>query len=113
MVHDLGRLRARIVSELEISELALLQDNEIQQRLADLPEWERVGDEIVKRYQFANFVDAIAFVGRVADLAEAANHHPDIAIHYNKVTLTLSTHSEGGLTVKDMDAAKSYDEAVG
>lgn len=98
---------------MECSELALLQDDEIQSRLADLPGWERVGDEIVKRYDFSNFVDAIAFVGRVADLAEAANHHPDIAVHYNKVTLTLSTHSEGGLTGKDMDAAMSFDEAVG
>jgi 4a-hydroxytetrahydrobiopterin dehydratase len=92
--------------------MALLSDAEIQDRLTGLSDWAREGDEIVREYKFPGFVEAIAFVRRVADCAEAAGHHPDITIHYNKVTLALSTHSEGGITGKDLDAAASFDEAV-
>ncbi|KPK82205.1 MAG: hypothetical protein AMS25_03260 [Gemmatimonas sp. SM23_52] len=93
--------------------MALLSDTEIQDGLARLRGWRREGNAIVKRYQFPNFVEAIGFVRRVADRAEAARHHPDITIDYNKVTLVLSTHSEGGITEKDISAARSFDEVTG
>ncbi|UCC49323.1 MAG: 4a-hydroxytetrahydrobiopterin dehydratase [Gemmatimonadota bacterium] len=93
--------------------MALLSDSEIQDRLASLQGWAREGNAIVKRYEFADFVEAIGFVRRVADRAEAARHHPDITINYNKVILVLSTHSEGGITERDISAALSFDGAVG
>jgi 4a-hydroxytetrahydrobiopterin dehydratase len=93
--------------------MGLLENERIDSELSNLPAWARDGDQIVKRYDFPDFVAAIEFVRRVADRAEAANHHPDIAIHYNKVTLTLSTHSEGGITEKDIEGARSFDAAMG
>ena len=93
--------------------MAILEDSEIARRLGGLPGWTREGDAIVKRYEFPSFAEAIAFVSRVAARAESQNHHPDFAIHYRVVTLTLSTHSEGGITEKDMAAAVEFDEAVG
>lgn len=92
--------------------MTLLDGEQIRQKLSGLPGWSREGDAIVKQYELADFVSAIAFVRRVAERAEDAGHHPDIAINYNKVTLTLSTHSEGGITQKDIDAAGSFEEAL-
>lgn len=92
--------------------MTLLSDNEIQERLSDLSDWEREGDSIVKEYEFDDFVKAIEFVRAVAARAEELNHHPDIEIHYNQVKLTLSTHSEGGITEKDVEAAASFDQSA-
>jgi 4a-hydroxytetrahydrobiopterin dehydratase len=92
--------------------MAILDDTEIERRLGALPGWSREGDAIVKRYEFPSFAGAIAFVSRIAARAESLNHHPDFAIHYRVVTLSLSTHSEGGITEKDMAAAAEFDEAV-
>jgi 4a-hydroxytetrahydrobiopterin dehydratase len=89
--------------------MTLLTDGEIQERLARLPGWERRGDEIRRTWDFAGFPAAIAFVNRVAALADAADHHPDIDIRYSKVTLVLSTHDAGGLTARDFALA----EAIG
>jgi 4a-hydroxytetrahydrobiopterin dehydratase len=73
-------------------------------------DWRREGDAIVRDLQFADFAEAIAYVNRVAGLAEEANHHPDILVHgWNKVRLTLTTHSEGGLTDNDFQMARSID----
>jgi 4a-hydroxytetrahydrobiopterin dehydratase len=91
--------------------VSLLGDSDIQQRLAGVPQW-RIGEqsEIVRDLAFADFAAAIAFVDRVAALAEAANHHPDILVHgWNKVRLTLSTHSQGGLTEADFQLAAKID----
>ena len=71
--------------------------------------WEREGDELVKVVTRADFGSAMEFVNGVALLAEGANHHPDIAISWNKVTLRLSTHSAGGLTQADLDLAAAID----
>ena len=71
-----------------------------------VPGWENNGKEITRLYKFPDFKAAMAFVNRVADLAEAADHHPDIDVRYNKVRLTLSTHSAGGLTEKDFALAR-------
>ncbi len=93
--------------------MAVLDDAEIERRLNGLSGWSRDGDAIVKRYEFPNFAEAIAFVSRIVARAESLNHHPDFAIHYRVVTLSLSTHSAGGITEKDMAAAAEFDEALG
>jgi 4a-hydroxytetrahydrobiopterin dehydratase len=94
--------------------MARLSDSEIDERLAVRRDWRRgEGSSIVCDRSFADFAAAIAFVDRVAELAEAANHHPDILLHgWNKVRLTLSTHSEGGLTDADFALAGQIDELV-
>jgi len=83
----------------------LLTDDEITAGLSSLPAWERVGDSITCTRELADFRASILFVGAVAFLAEEANHHPDILIQWNRVTLTLSTHSAGGLTAADIALA--------
>jgi len=91
--------------------MSVLGDSEIEERLADVSEWRRGGDgTITREVSFADFVAAVAFVNRVAEVAEAANHHPDILLHgWNKVRLTLSTHSAGGLTDADFELASQID----
>ncbi len=87
----------------------MLAEEQIQQRLAG-GEWKRDGSAIVREYKLADFAAAIAFVNRVAALAEAANHHPDILVHgWNGVRLELSTHSDGGLTDADFALASQID----
>ena len=87
----------------------LLSDEEITAALAKLPNWSRSGDSITTTAELADFRAAMLYTGAVAYLAEAANHHPDILIQWNKVTLTLSTHSAGGLTGADMGLAERID----
>jgi len=86
-----------------------LSPEEARTRLAGLKGWELQGDAIRRRYQFKDFKESMAFVNRVAELAERADHHPDILIEYNKVTLTLSSHDAGGLTERDFALARSID----
>ncbi len=81
-------------------------DSEIRAALAGLPGWERDGDMIRKEYERESFPDAVAFVVRVGFLAEQVDHHPDIDVRWRKVALALSTHSAGGLTVKDFELAR-------
>jgi 4a-hydroxytetrahydrobiopterin dehydratase len=86
----------------------LLTDTEVTARLLDLPDWGRAeGEEpaITATYQLEDFADALAFVNAVGAEAEAMDHHPDIDIRWNTVTLVLSTHSAGGLTAKDFELA--------
>lgn len=90
---------------------ARLSDLEIQRALGNLPGWARRGDVLTKTFTFQRFLDGIDFVVRVAHQAEAANHHPDIDIRYNKVTCTLSTHDAGGITEKDLQLAKDIERA--
>jgi 4a-hydroxytetrahydrobiopterin dehydratase len=94
--------------------MTLLSDAEIDQRLAAAEGWNREErDSIEREWTFRDFAQAIAFVDRVAELAETANHHPDILLHgWNKVRLTLSTHSQGGLTDADFQLASQIDRAV-
>jgi 4a-hydroxytetrahydrobiopterin dehydratase len=89
--------------------MARLSDTEIHERLLRLPGWERHGDEIGKTYTFTDFKGSMAFVNRVAGLAEAMDHHPDVLIRYAKVTLTLSSHDVGGLTERDFKLAATID----
>ncbi len=87
--------------------MALLEENEIRERLARVTGWERRGQEITRTFAFVDFKGSMAFVNRVAGLADAMDHHPDIDIRYSKVTLTLTTHDAGGLTAKDFALAES------
>ena len=91
--------------------MALLSDNEIRQGLSGLTDWAQEGHQIVKQFKFKNFVGSMGFVTKVAILAERVDHHPDILIEYSKVKITLSTHSEGGLTDKDFSLASEIEEA--
>jgi len=90
-----------------------LDEAAIKNRLEDLSEWSEMNGSLQRTYQFKNFVEAMAFVNKIADLAEKAQHHPDILIRYGKVTLTLSTHDAGGITEKDFELAAQADGAVG
>ena len=88
----------------------LLSETEIEGRLKRLA-WEREGDEIVREWRFEGFSEAVAFVNRVAEVAEDANHHPDIFLHgWNKVKLSLTNHSAGGLTEADFAMAGRFDQ---
>ena len=82
-----------------------LSRNKARDELSKLGNWALRQSIISRKFVFANFVQAIRFVNRVARLAEAANHHPDITINYNRVKLSLTTHDEGGLTMKDFRLA--------
>lgn len=86
-----------------------LSADQIQQYMTNIPQWKQDGDAIVRTYELPSFPAALAFTSTVGHLAEAADHHPDILIQYKKVTLTLSTHSEGGLTEKDFSLAAQVD----
>ena len=83
----------------------VLSASEIDQALEKLPGWSRQGKAIERIFQFSNFLKAIEFVNKIAIAAEAANHHPDIAISYNKVTLALVSHDSGGVTQRDIRMA--------
>ena len=89
-----------------------LSDLEIQRALGGLAGWSRRGDSITKTFTFERFPNAIAFVDRVAVLAEEMNDHPDIDIRYTKVTMTLSTHDAGGITRSDLTLAERIESAA-
>jgi 4a-hydroxytetrahydrobiopterin dehydratase len=89
-----------------------LSRTDAEQRLKTLNGWRLEGDQITKQYTFGGFPEAVAFVDRLAPEAEAADHHPDILINYKRVTLTYSTHSEGGLTDKDFAGAAMADRVA-
>jgi 4a-hydroxytetrahydrobiopterin dehydratase len=89
--------------------MAALSKTEIQQKLKTMPEWSVAGKAIQKRYKLKSFMSAIAFVNKIAEAAEQAGHHPDITINYNLVGISLSTHSEGGVTEKDFALAGKID----
>lgn len=90
-----------------------LSTETIEARLADHPDWVPAGDVLQRTFGFDDFVGAMAFVNRVADIAESQQHHPDIMIRYNKVTLSVSTHDAGGITDQDFKLASEIDQMVG
>jgi 4a-hydroxytetrahydrobiopterin dehydratase len=92
--------------------MSRLDDAEIAEGLAALPGWRREGDALVKQFTFAGFPDALAALVRLAFEAEAADHHPDVTINYRRVTLSYSTHSEGGITRKDLDGAATAERLL-
>jgi 4a-hydroxytetrahydrobiopterin dehydratase len=87
-----------------------LSEIEIEDSLKGLPKWEMQGGELVRIATFGDFKQAMTFVNAVAELAEAAGHHPDIDIRYNKVRLALVTHDAGGITENDMSLARAIDK---
>jgi 4a-hydroxytetrahydrobiopterin dehydratase len=94
-------------------ELTRLSDDEVSARLEALGEWSQPGEEIQRTFGFADFAAAMTFVEKVAAHAERVQHHPDILIRYNRVTLSLSTHDAGGITEKDFDFAREADRLSG
>ncbi len=86
--------------------MALLSKTDIESHLDTLDGWALEGQGIRKQFTFAGFPEAVAFISRLVPEAEAADHHPDITINYRRVTVSWSTHSEGGVTIKDIDGAR-------
>jgi 4a-hydroxytetrahydrobiopterin dehydratase len=90
--------------------MAVLTDSEIQQALQGLPGWQRNGIAIQRVFQFPDFKAAMQFVNKAAEAAEQANHHPDIDIRYNKVTMALVSHDSGGVTQRDVKMAAKINQ---
>ena len=88
----------------------LLTPDEVSTRLKDLRGWTLDGEHITKLVTFKDFSEAVAFLSRLAPVADEQNHHPDVAIHWNELTLTLWTHASGGLTERDFRLAKAIDD---
>jgi len=89
-----------------------LAEDVIARELATVPAWTRDGDAITRMWRLADFKGAMFFVNGVAAIAEKANHHPDIAIHYNEVTLRLWSHDAGGISARDFDLARRIDATL-
>lgn len=106
---SLRELDAPLISRAMAS---ILSTKEIKEALKDLPQWEAEGKAIERTFEFEEFTEAIDFVNGVAELAEEAEHHPDIEIHFSKVRLILSTHSKGGVTDADIDLAEKIDTLI-
>ena len=90
--------------------MSALSKVEIQEKLQAMQGWSHAGKGLHKKFTFKSFMPAIGFINRIAEAAERAGHHPDITLNYNLVGLSLSTHSEGGVTEKDFQLAKEIDE---
>ncbi len=89
--------------------MSKMTESDVHSALKRAPDWSETGESIQRTFRFNTFAQSMEFVKRVAQVAEKADHHPDILIRYNKVTLTLSTHDAGGLTGKDFDLAGTID----
>jgi 4a-hydroxytetrahydrobiopterin dehydratase len=96
-----------------MSQLQPMSDEQVEAELARLPEWSSVNETIQRTFQFKTFAQSMSFVSAIAATAEADQHHPDILIRWNKVTLTFSTHDAGGITHKDFAAAAKADALGG
>jgi 4a-hydroxytetrahydrobiopterin dehydratase len=92
--------------------MALLSRDEVEHALRDLPGWRVDGGAIVKEFLFAGFPEAVAFITRLVPGAEAADHHPDLAVSYRRVTVAFTTHSEDGVTAKDIAGARMADSCA-
>ena len=89
---------------------APLTQSEIERQIKTVPQWQQEGQTITRTFEFKNFVEAIAFVEQLVEPAETAKHHPDLAISYNKVTVSLTSHDAGGLTAKDFELAQTISQ---
>jgi len=90
--------------------MPLLTDSQIDHALGSLPGWARDGNALVRQFTFRSFPEAVAFVNRLVPHAEAADHHPDLLVSYRRVTVRWSTHSDGGITEKDVAGARMADQ---
>jgi 4a-hydroxytetrahydrobiopterin dehydratase len=93
--------------------VSALGESEVYERLQTMPGWSLADKAIQRKFTFRSFMPGIRFVNKIAEAAETAQHHPDITINYNVVTISLSTHSEGGVTPKDLDLAQQIDAIAG
>jgi 4a-hydroxytetrahydrobiopterin dehydratase len=89
--------------------MALLEDSEIEQRLAGADGWERDGDAITKTFENGDFVGSVRFIDSLVEPAESMNHHPDLEMSWDKVKVSITNHAEGGLTEADFELAKKID----
>ena len=92
--------------------MALLNDEDVERRLGELDGWRRERDAIAKEFELDDFKGSVDFVNRLTPVAEEMNHHPDLSISWNKVTVTVTTHSEGGLTENDFELASKIDSVA-
>jgi 4a-hydroxytetrahydrobiopterin dehydratase len=92
--------------------MARLSDGEIEERLSGLEGWERAGDTIRKQFDNGDFKGSVDFVNRLTPVAEEMNHHPDLEISWKTVTVSITTHSEGGLTANDFELAGRIDRSA-
>jgi 4a-hydroxytetrahydrobiopterin dehydratase len=90
--------------------MAVLDEAEVRERISQMSGWEIEDGALVKEYKRADFADSMRFVNRIAEAAEAANHHPDILVSWDRVKLTWVNHAEGGITARDLDMARRSDE---
>jgi 4a-hydroxytetrahydrobiopterin dehydratase len=90
----------------------LLPESEIKSRLKGLKGWKHEGDFITKTFEFDGFIDGIAFIDRLAEVAEERQHHPDIHVRYTTIKLSIQTHSAGGVTKKDFDLASAVEKTL-
>jgi 4a-hydroxytetrahydrobiopterin dehydratase len=90
--------------------MALLSDEEIKERLKELPGWQHRGESIVKSFDRSDFVGSIKFIDSLVEPAEKMNHHPDLAVSWSQVEVAISTHAEGGITENDFELAKKVEE---
>jgi len=104
--------RAGAGAATKLGAMELLSDSEIESRLAELEGWERDGQTIVKTFELADFVGSVEFIDKVVEPAEAMGHHPDLNVSWNKVGVSISTHSAGGLTASDFELAKRIDALI-
>ena len=86
-----------------------LSADQVRENLGELPSWSLNSDSLQRTFRFDDFLGSMGFVDRIAQLAEQMQHHPDIMIRYNKVTLTLTTHDAGGITENDLTLARATD----
>ena len=93
--------------------MARLSDEQIEEQLSGLPGWQRDGEAISRQFELDDFKGSVDFVNRLTPEAEGMNHHPDLEISWNKVSVTISTHSEGGLTENDFELARKVDAVEG
>jgi 4a-hydroxytetrahydrobiopterin dehydratase len=89
--------------------MAKLSPEQVIEKLKTLPGWERKGEAIAKQYMFKEFMDGIRFLNRIAEIAEQMDHHPDVSINYRRITFSLSTHDQGGVTEKDIKLAEAIE----
>ena len=90
--------------------MSTLSDSAIREQLNELPDWEREGDRIVREYSLEDFVEAVEFTNALVEPAEEEFHHPDLEVSWGSVTVNLTTHDAGGLTEKDFDLARQFDD---
>lgn len=95
-----------LAAEVPVAQMTLLSETQISEQMQSLAGWTTDGKQLYRTFQFNNFLEAMNFVNRLVEPAETAGHHPDIAISYNKVSISLTTHDAGGLTQQDFKLAQ-------